>query len=146
LGGRWGHTRRAWRLFFLLFFAFAFLPFAMTRLGLDHSVPRRRQLFQFLRSGVSLTGAMKARHLRFHGFILSSCPAELLPLGPSRGGEALIINFNYLLFQSVTNFSPGAKWIRDITTSRVQQFHGGRYSDFDLPSVLVTHQLDDVQI
>jgi alpha-mannosidase len=61
----------------------------------------------------------------------------------------LLILINYYQWGVATdyperNFSPGAKWIRDITTGRIEQFHGGRYSDFNLSSVLVTHQLDDV--
>jgi len=45
-----------------------------------------------------------------------------LPLGRSRGGEAQIINFNYLLSilgdYPERNFSPGVKWIRAPTGVR----------------------------
>jgi hypothetical protein len=41
------------------------------------------------------------------------------------------------------NFSPGAKWIKSLTTDRTANFSGGHYADFNLSSVLYTHRLDD---
>ncbi|KAF8346661.1 glycoside hydrolase family 38 protein [Amanita rubescens] len=40
------------------------------------------------------------------------------------------------------NYSPGAKWIKDLTRNRINNFHGGHYSDINLSSVLFTHRLD----
>ena len=40
------------------------------------------------------------------------------------------------------NYSPGAKWIKDLTRNRINNFHGGHYSDINLSSILFTHRLD----
>ncbi len=40
------------------------------------------------------------------------------------------------------NYNPGAKWIKDLTRNRLNNFHGGHYSDINLSSVLFTHRLD----
>jgi hypothetical protein len=42
------------------------------------------------------------------------------------------------------NFSPGAKWIKNLTNDRTGNFSGGHYQDVNLSSVLYTHRLDDV--
>ncbi|KAH9037516.1 glycoside hydrolase family 38 protein [Lactarius pseudohatsudake] len=41
------------------------------------------------------------------------------------------------------NFSPGAKWIKDLTRDRTGNFSGGHFADVNLSSVLFTHRLDD---
>lgn len=41
------------------------------------------------------------------------------------------------------NSSPGAKWVKDITTDRIANFSGGHYADVNLSSVLFTHRIDD---
>jgi alpha-mannosidase len=41
------------------------------------------------------------------------------------------------------NFSPGAKWIKDLTRDRTGKFSGGHFADVNLSSVLFTHRLDD---
>ena len=41
------------------------------------------------------------------------------------------------------NYGSGAKWIKDLTKDRLAGFNGGRYSDFNLASVLSTHRLEN---
>jgi alpha-mannosidase len=41
------------------------------------------------------------------------------------------------------NFSPGAKWIKNLTRDRTGNFSGGHFEDVNLSSVLFTHRLDD---
>ncbi|KAI0061336.1 glycoside hydrolase family 38 protein [Artomyces pyxidatus] len=41
------------------------------------------------------------------------------------------------------NFSPGAKWIKNLTQDRTGTFSGGHFSDVNLSSVLFTQRLDD---
>jgi hypothetical protein len=41
------------------------------------------------------------------------------------------------------NPSPGAKWVKSLTRDRLNNFHGGRYSDYNLSSVLFTQRIDD---
>ena len=41
------------------------------------------------------------------------------------------------------NFSPGEKWIKNLTQDRTGNFHGGHFSDVNLSSVLFTARLDD---
>jgi hypothetical protein len=41
------------------------------------------------------------------------------------------------------NFSPGAKWIKNLTRERTGNFSGGHFQDVNLSSVLFTHRLDD---
>ena len=41
------------------------------------------------------------------------------------------------------NFSPGAKWIKNLTKDRTENFSGGHYADVNLSSVLFTHRIDD---
>ena len=41
------------------------------------------------------------------------------------------------------NYGSGAKWIKNLTKDRLGGFNGGRYSDFNLASVLYTHRLDN---
>jgi alpha-mannosidase len=43
------------------------------------------------------------------------------------------------------NPSAGSKWIRNLTRDRLNAFHGGRYSDVNLSSVLFTHRIDNVE-
>lgn len=40
------------------------------------------------------------------------------------------------------NYSPGAKWIKNLTRDRLNNFHGGHFSDVNLSSVLFTQRLD----
>ncbi|KAK2459765.1 hypothetical protein APHAL10511_008197 [Amanita phalloides] len=40
------------------------------------------------------------------------------------------------------NYSPGAKWVKGLTRERLNNFHGGHFSDFNLASVMYTHRLD----
>ena len=40
------------------------------------------------------------------------------------------------------NYSPGEKWIKDLTKQRLNNFQGGHFSDVNLSSVLFTHRLD----
>ncbi|KAF9447763.1 glycoside hydrolase family 38 protein, partial [Macrolepiota fuliginosa MF-IS2] len=40
------------------------------------------------------------------------------------------------------NYSGGAKWIKGLTRQRLDNFHGGHFSDVNLSSVLFTHRLD----
>src|ERR1700731_1249022 len=44
------------------------------------------------------------------------------------------------------NYGSGAKWIKQLTQERLNHFHGGRYSDFNLSSMLYTHRLDDAEV
>ncbi|KAI0270408.1 alpha-mannosidase [Gloeopeniophorella convolvens] len=41
------------------------------------------------------------------------------------------------------NYSPGAKWIKNLTKDRIGIFSGGHFADVNLSSVLFTHRLDD---
>jgi len=41
------------------------------------------------------------------------------------------------------NFSPGEKWIKNLTQDRTNNFSGGHFSDVNLSSVLFTTRLDD---
>jgi alpha-mannosidase len=41
------------------------------------------------------------------------------------------------------NPSAGAKWVKNLTRDRLKNFHGGRYSDYNLSSVLFTQRIDD---
>jgi len=43
------------------------------------------------------------------------------------------------------NPGAGPKWIKNLTRDRLNNFHGGRYSDVNLSSILFTHRIDDVQ-
>src|SRR5258708_7604571 len=40
-------------------------------------------------------------------------------------------------------FSPGEKWIKNLTKDRTGNFTGGHFADVNLSSVLFTHRLDD---
>ncbi|KAG5338321.1 hypothetical protein C0989_007559 [Termitomyces sp. Mn162] len=39
------------------------------------------------------------------------------------------------------NYTAGDKWIKSLTKDRIGKFHGGRYSDINLSSVLFTHRI-----
>ncbi|KNZ71950.1 Alpha-mannosidase [Termitomyces sp. J132] len=41
------------------------------------------------------------------------------------------------------NYTAGDKWIKSLTKDRIGKFHGGRYSDINLSSVLFTHRIDN---
>ena len=41
------------------------------------------------------------------------------------------------------NPSAGPKWIKGLTRDRINNFHGGRYSDVNLSSILFTHCIDN---
>jgi alpha-mannosidase len=41
------------------------------------------------------------------------------------------------------NFSPGGKWIKNLTRDRTGNFSGGHFADVNLSSVLFTHRLDE---
>ncbi|KAF8900480.1 glycoside hydrolase family 38 protein [Gymnopilus junonius] len=41
-----------------------------------------------------------------------------------------------------TNFSAGAKWSKNLTKDRLNNFNGGHFSDVNLSSVLFTHRVD----
>ena len=41
------------------------------------------------------------------------------------------------------NPSAGPKWIKSLTRDRINNFHGGRYSDVNLSSILFTHHIDN---
>jgi len=43
---------------------------------------------------------------------------------------------------SQLNYAPGAKWVKSLTRDRLNNFHGGHYSDLNLSSVLFTHRVD----
>jgi alpha-mannosidase len=40
------------------------------------------------------------------------------------------------------NYSPGSKWVKNLTRDRLNNFQGGPFSDVNLSSVLFTHRLD----
>jgi alpha-mannosidase len=40
------------------------------------------------------------------------------------------------------NYGSGAKWIKNLTKDRLGGFHGGRFADLNLSSVLYTQRLD----
>ncbi|KAG6847892.1 hypothetical protein H0H93_005147, partial [Arthromyces matolae] len=40
------------------------------------------------------------------------------------------------------NYSPGEKWVKHLTQGRINNFHGGRYSDINLSSSLFIHRVD----
>jgi hypothetical protein len=142
----WRHTRRASRLTFFAFLIFAFrlLPIARLR------GPPRRVLFQILRRAgtffVSLRGQRRTRR----------AASWLLPFGilqvacrPTRALEPLVLitmggghtHTDY----PVHTTSPGAKWIKRLTTDRTGNFTGGHFADVNLSSVLFTHRLDDAK-
>ena len=39
------------------------------------------------------------------------------------------------------NYGPGAKWVKNLTRDRLNNFHGGHYSDLNISSVLFTHRV-----
>ena len=39
------------------------------------------------------------------------------------------------------NYSPGAKWIKNLTKERLNNFEGGHFADVNLSSALFTHRL-----
>lgn len=41
-----------------------------------------------------------------------------------------------------SNHGSGAKWIKDLTRQRLNNFQGGHFSDVNLSSILFTHRLD----
>ncbi|KAK0458541.1 glycoside hydrolase family 38 protein [Desarmillaria tabescens] len=41
------------------------------------------------------------------------------------------------------NYTAGAKWVKNLTQSRLGTFQGGHYSDMNLSSVLFTHRVDN---
>lgn len=41
------------------------------------------------------------------------------------------------------NYAPGAKWVKGLTRDRLNNFHGGHYSDLNISSVLFTHRVDN---
>ncbi|KAF8656490.1 hypothetical protein AX16_002509 [Volvariella volvacea WC 439] len=43
------------------------------------------------------------------------------------------------------NYGAGAKWIKSLTRSRLNNFEGGHFSDINLSSVLFTHRLDSAE-
>jgi hypothetical protein len=40
------------------------------------------------------------------------------------------------------NYGSGSKWIKSLTRQRLNNFHGGHFSDVNLSSVLFSHRLD----
>jgi len=45
----------------------------------------------------------------------------------------------------VLNYTPGAKWIKNLTKNRLSTFHGGHFADVNLSSILFTHRLDNAE-
>ncbi|KAK7035350.1 Glycoside hydrolase, 38 vacuolar alpha mannosidase [Paramarasmius palmivorus] len=43
------------------------------------------------------------------------------------------------------NYAPGAKWIKNLTRDRLNNFNGGHYADVNLASVLFTHRIDNAE-
>jgi alpha-mannosidase len=41
------------------------------------------------------------------------------------------------------NYSAGAKWAKNLTRQRINNFHGGHFADVNISSVLYLHRLDD---
>jgi len=39
------------------------------------------------------------------------------------------------------NYAPGAKWVKGLTRDRLNNFHGGHYSDLNISSALFTHRV-----
>lgn len=140
----WRHTRRASRLIFFAFWIFAFrlLPIA----GLQG--PPLRVLFQILRRAgtffVSLRGQRRTRRaaswlLPFGNWNrLSAHTCQTLVLITMGGGHT----HTHSDYPEQT-FSPGAKWIKRLTTDRTGNFTGGHFADVNLSSVLFTHRFDD---
>lgn len=44
------------------------------------------------------------------------------------------------------NFTPGAKWIKDLTKNRLGTFEGGHFSDVNLSSVMYDQRVDDEKL
>lgn len=42
-----------------------------------------------------------------------------------------------------TNFSAGAKWIKNLTRDRLNNFNGGHFSDVNLSAVMFIHRIDN---
>jgi alpha-mannosidase len=40
------------------------------------------------------------------------------------------------------NYGPGEKWVKNLTRDRLNNFHGGHYSNLNLSSVLFKHRAD----
>jgi hypothetical protein len=38
------------------------------------------------------------------------------------------------------NYGPGAKWVKNLTRDRLNNFHGGHYSGLNISSVLFAHR------
>ncbi|ESK96763.1 glycoside hydrolase family 38 protein [Moniliophthora roreri MCA 2997] len=43
------------------------------------------------------------------------------------------------------NYGPGAKWIKNLTRDRLNNFNGGHFSDVNLTSMLFTHRVDNAE-
>ena len=43
----------------------------------------------------------------------------------------------------VTNYGAGAKWVKNLTQDRINQFTGGHFSDVNLSKALYSERLDD---
>ncbi|EEB91032.1 hypothetical protein MPER_10682 [Moniliophthora perniciosa FA553] len=43
------------------------------------------------------------------------------------------------------NYGPGAKWIKNLTRDRLNNFNGGHFSDVNLASMLFTHRVDNAE-
>jgi alpha-mannosidase len=41
------------------------------------------------------------------------------------------------------NYTPGAKWVKSLTKSRLGNFSGGHFADVNLSSILFTHRIDN---
>ena len=140
----WRHTRRASRLIFFAFWIFAFRLLPIARL----QGPPRRVLFQILRRAgtffVSLKGQRRTRRaaswlLPFGNWNRLSVHTCLTLVLITMGGGHTHTHTDY----PEHNFSPGAKWIKRLTTDRTGNFTGGHFADVNLSSVLFTHRLDD---
>jgi hypothetical protein len=46
---------------------------------------------------------------------------------------------------SLLNYSPGAKWVKSLTKSRLSNFSGGHFADVNLSSILFTHRIDSLE-
>jgi hypothetical protein len=143
----WRHTRRASRLFFFAFLIFAFRPLPIGRL---QGLPLGESLRNLRRAGrfsVSLRGQTRTMRVASWPSPFGKCdayraraPHSHLIYTTMGGGHTHTHSHSDYPEQ---NFTPGAKWIKNLTRDRTGNFSGGHFADVNLSSVLFTHRLDD---
>jgi hypothetical protein len=128
---------------FLCFFDFRLSTFtqcasAGTAAGISSESERREDDFSFF-EGTDEDDEGRFMAVAFWGTTLVAHVPRTSHLTTMMGGGHTHSHSDY----PEHNFSPGAKWIKNLTRDRTGNFTGGHFADVNLSSVLFTHRLDD---